>query len=74
MPGEITRSDFAGPSGMIFTGIRWTVFTKLPVTFSGDSSAKFEPVPRWKLSMWTCSVSRENRSSRAMTGLTGEVD
>lgn len=59
---------------MIFTGIRWTIFTKLPVAFSGGSSAKFEPVPHWKLSIWPCSVSRENRSSRAMTGLTGEED
>jgi hypothetical protein len=46
IPGEIERNASAGPSRAIFTGMRCTTLTKLPVAFSGGSKAKFDPVPR----------------------------
>src|ERR1035437_131463 len=36
-PGPIVRSAGSGSSKIIFTGTRWTTFTKLPAAFSGGS-------------------------------------
>ena len=39
----------------IFTGTRWTIFTKLPVAFSGGKAVKRDPEPSWMLSTWPVS-------------------
>ena len=39
----------------IFTGTRCTIFTKLPVAFSGGNAVKREPEPSWMLSTWPVS-------------------
>src|ERR1700690_3478445 len=52
IPGEIHLIASPGLSNTIFTGTRWTTFTKLPVAFSGGKSANTDPVPRCKLSTW----------------------
>jgi hypothetical protein len=52
---------------MIFTGIRWTVFMKLPVAFG--SSAKLEPVLPWKLSVAAQLLVAERVDSNADVGL-----
>ncbi len=36
----------------ILTGTRCTIFTKLPVAFSGGKAVNFEPEPSWMLSTW----------------------
>ena len=46
IPGEIRRNASPGSLKTIFTGMRCTTFTKLPVAFSGGSKANCEPVPR----------------------------
>ena len=52
-----TPSGMAMSGGMplsitILTGTRCTIFTKLPVAFSGGKAVNFEPEPRWTLSTW----------------------
>ena len=59
--GTAERPSGSGRSGSmpvsirIFTGTRWTIFTKLPVAFSGGNAVKREPEPSWMLSTWPVS-------------------
>src|SRR5262249_32191739 len=48
MPGP--RCTSGASSKTIFTGTRWTTFTKLPVAFSGGSRLNAAPLPAWMLS------------------------
>ena len=53
-PGPIVWSAGNGSSKTIFTGTRWTTFTKLPVAFSGGNKLNAAPLPACTLS--TCAA------------------
>jgi hypothetical protein len=52
----VVSTDMPGPrSNENFYRDPLNDFDEIP-GFSGGNRAKFEPVPRWKLSKWACSV------------------
>ena len=55
MPSGSGRFGSRPLSMTIFTGTRCTIFTKLPVAFSGGKAVKREPEPSWMLSTWPVS-------------------
>src|SRR5262249_14996490 len=66
MPGP--RGQLAGTlSSAIFTGTRCTTLTKLPVAFSGGSTPKAWPAPRWIESTCAAILASGQASTRTAT-------